>query len=111
MKLGDVKGERTLDVLADLIGPIANIAMDGNAAKFFERGGCPEGKDPREFALEKARDMLPALIRDHKGDLVEILATIKGVEPKEYAEGLNLAVLASDVAELLTDEEFLAFLS
>ena len=111
MKLSDVKGERTLDVLADLIGPIASIAMDENAAKFFERGGCPEGKDPREFALEKARDMLPSLIKGHKDDLVEILAAVKGVTPKEYAEGLNLAALASDVAELLTDEEFLAFLS
>ena len=29
MKLSDIKGERTLDVIADIIDPIANIAEDG----------------------------------------------------------------------------------
>ena len=37
MKLSDIKGERTLDVIAELIDPISNIASDKVAADLFVR--------------------------------------------------------------------------
>ena len=43
MRLSDVRGERTLDVIADLIGPIAEIASDEEAAALFRREKVPEG--------------------------------------------------------------------
>lgn len=33
MKLSDIKGERTLEVIADIINPIANIAEDETASE------------------------------------------------------------------------------
>ena len=37
MKLSDVKGERTIEVIAEIIDPIANIAEDEEASAMFKR--------------------------------------------------------------------------
>lgn len=106
MKLSEIKGERTLDVIADLIEPIANIAGDKDAAAMFKREKAPEGVDPREYAKERLKKGIPSLLKGHKKDVIVVLATIEGVPPAEYAESMNLAKLAKDLVELVTDEEF-----
>lgn len=58
MKLSDIKGERTLDVIAEIIEPIANIAADQTAAALFQRQRCPKGKKPKEFMLERVKNPL-----------------------------------------------------
>lgn len=110
MKLSDVRGERTLDVVADLIGPIARIAQDPEASAMFRPEPLPEGMEPAQFFLKRVQESAPALLKGHKDDLIDILSTIKGVSAEEYADGLNLAVLIRDVVELLSDEEFTNFL-
>lgn len=109
MKLSDVRGERTLDVIADLIGPIAEIASDEEAAALFRREKVPEGMEAGEFFAQRARRSAPKLLKGHKSEVIQILAAIEGTDPEEYAEGLNLVKLLHDLVELLTDEEFTAF--
>ena len=111
MKLSDVRGERTLDVIADLIDPVASIASDPEAAALFRREKVPEGVEPRDFFVKRARKAAPALLKGHRQQVIQILATIEGTDPAEYAESLNLAKLLRDVVDLMTDEEFVAFLS
>lgn len=106
MKLSDVKGERTLEVIADCIGPVVNIGADPEAAALFERKTLPEGMTPMQFIAQRLANGLPALLKGHKGDIIAILAAIRGVSPEKYAQELNLAKLFSDLAELLTDLEF-----
>ena len=109
MKLSEIKGERTLDVIADLIDPVISIASDENASALFKREKCPDGVEPSAFAMEKVRRSVPALIRDHKDELCVILSTIEGVPTDEYLDGLSIAKLIHDVLELLGDEEFQSF--
>lgn len=111
MKLSDVKGDRTLDVIADLIEPIANIAQDKEVSEMFERKAVPEGMEAREFFAARMRKGMPALLKGHKDDVVAILATIEGVSPDEYTKSLNLAKIIKDFMELVTDEAFIGFLS
>ena len=111
MKLSDVKGERVLDVIADVIDPVANIAQDKDVAAMFKREAVPEGMEAREFFAARMRASMPALLKGHKSDIIAILAAIEGVAPEQYAASLNLAKLFTDVAELLTDDAFLNFLS
>ena len=111
MKLSDVRGERTLDVIADLIEPVASIASDPDAAALFRREKAPEGVEAKDFFVQRARRSAPKLLRDHKDDVIAVLSTIEGTDPEEYAESLNLAKLLRDLVELMTDEEFVAFLS
>lgn len=111
MKLSDIKGERTLDVIAEIIEPIANIAADKTAAALFQRQRCPEGKTPKEFMLERVKKAAPALIKGHRADIVRLLSALEGVTPEEYANSLNLFKLTSDVIDLMTDHEFLSLFS
>lgn len=106
MRLSDVKGERTLEVIADIIEPIANIAEDEAAAELFQRKQLPEGVSVKKFLLDRARKAVPALLKGHKADIIAILSAIDGVEPEAYRGTLNLVKLIKDCTDLLTDEAF-----
>lgn len=111
MKLSDIKGERTLEVIADLIEPIARIAEDENAKRLFKREKVPEGMTSTEFFGQRMRKLAPDLLRYHKDDIICILSTIDGKTPEDYTKSLNLASLLKDLIELLNDDTFLGFLS
>lgn len=106
MKLSDIKGDRVIDVVADLIDPVASIALDEDIT-LFKREKPPEGMDAKDFAVQKLRRGAPVLLKTHKADVVAILAAIKGVSPDEYTDGLNMLTLLRDFVELMTDSEFL----
>ena len=109
MKLSEVKGERTLEVIAELIDPIANIAANPAAKALFEKQVLPQGMEKREFAVQRLRKGVPSLLKDNKADVIAILAAIEGVTQEEYTASLNLAKLISDAADLISDEAFAAF--
>ena len=112
MRLSDIHGERVFDVIADIIDPIANIAEDDAASALFKREKLPEGMTVKQFATQRARKALPALLKGHKGDIIAILSSIEGVSAESYKGALNLVKLMRDTTELLTDDAFTAlFLS
>lgn len=111
MKLSDIKGDRVLDVIADIIDPIANMVQDKDVAAMFERKAVPEGMDARDFFAERMRKGMPVLLKGHKADIIAVMAAIEGVTPGQYAESLDLLKLFTDVMELVTDDAFLDFLS
>lgn len=108
MRLSDIKGERVFDVIADIIDPIANIAEDKTASALFKREKLPEGMTAKKFMMQRAKTALPALLKDHKRDIIAILAPIDGVSAEEYTASLDLVKLMNDAAELLTDEALTA---
>ena len=111
VKLSDIRGERTIDVVADLIVPVSRIAKDPNAKAAFASKKTPKGMSAQDFFLERMSEILPTLLKDHKEDFIEIMATLEGVTPAEYAESLNLGKLFSDIISLLTDDAFTDFLA
>lgn len=107
MKLSDVKGDRVLDVVADIIEPIANIAEDEQVAALFKREVRPEGETKNSFAIKRLRAGIPPLVRKHKADIIAIMATIEGVSPEDYAANLTLLKLITDFTDLVSDQTFL----
>ena len=108
MKLSDIQGERVFDVIADIIDPIANIAEDEKASAMFRREKLPDGMTVKQFATQRARKALPALLKDHKTDIIAILASIEGVSAESYKGALTLVKLMQDATELLADDAFTA---
>lgn len=106
MRLSDVKGERVIDVIADIIDPIANISSDPVAAELFTRRHVPKGMSAKAFMVQRVRTSLPALLKGHKRDVITVLATIQGVSAEEYTESLTLVKLIKDCMELMTDDLF-----
>jgi hypothetical protein len=111
MKLSDIKGDRVLDVIADIIEPIANMVQDKDVAAMFKREAVPEGMEARDFFAKRMCKGLPVLLKSHKADIIAIMAAIEGVTPEQYAESLDFPKLFTDVMELVTDGAFLDFLS
>ena len=109
MKFSAIKGERALDVICELIEPVSNIALDDDAADFFQRVALPEGENVREFIFKRLRTSYPALLGKHKSDIIHIMATIEGVEDREYLAELDTEKLMISLAELLTDPIFRSF--
>lgn len=108
MRLSDIQGERVFDVIADIIDPIANIAEDDAASAMFKREKLPEGMTVKQFATQRARKALPALLKGHKTDIIAILASIEGVSAESYKGALTLVKLMQDATELLADDAFTA---
>lgn len=111
MKLSDIKGDRVLDVIADIIDPIANMVQDKDVAAMFERGAVPDGMEARDFFAQRMRKGLPVLLKGHKADIIAAMAAIEGVTPEQYAASLDFPKLFTDVMELMTDDALLDFLS
>lgn len=104
MRLSDVKGERSLDVIADLIEPVVSLATSDEFKAAFKGG---DGTDN----AERLRKHAPLIIKAHKREIVTILSTIEGVSTEEYEEGMTIASVISDIAELMTDDAFTGFLA
>ena len=110
MKLSDIKGDRVLDVIADIIDPLSNIAQDEDARHLFKLGELPEGTAPWQAFVKNARRYAPSLIRSHKRDIVTILAAVNGVSYEEYERAMTVPRLMNDVVDLLADDGFSDFL-
>ena len=107
MKLAELKGERAIEVIADLIAPIANIAVDQDNLKLF-RIEKKDGESDRESAVRDLTEKVPVLLRSHKKDILAILCAVNGSDPEE----LSLLDIFQGTAELLNDQDFLSlFLS
>lgn len=111
MKLSDIKGDRVLDVIADIIDPIANMVQDKDVAAMFKREAVPDGMKARDFFAKRMRKGLPVLLKRHKADIIAVMAAIEGVTPEQYAVSLDFPKLFTDVMELVTDDALLDFLS
>ena len=107
MRLSDIKGDRTLEVIAEIIDPIANIAEDEEATYMFKREKLPDGMTAKKFLMKRVRKSLPVMLKGHKADIIAILSAIEGVSAEEYAGTLNLVKLVKDCTDLLTDEAFM----
>lgn len=103
MKLSEVKGERVLDVIADIVEPVVSIATSAEFKAMF--GG---GEGDQNERIVKA---IPSLIRSHKDEAITILAAIGGVTREQYLAEMTFPSLIADVSELLTDDVFTDFLS
>ena len=111
MKLSDITGDRVLDVIADIIDPIANMVQDKDVAAMFKREAVPDGMEARDFFAKRMRKGLPVLLKSHKADIIAIMAALEGVTPEQYAKSLDFPKLFTDVMELVTDGALLDFLS
>lgn len=111
MKLSNIKGDHVLDVIADIIDPVANMVQDKDVAAMFKREAVPDGMEARDFFAKRMCKGLPILLKSHKADIIAIMAAIEGVTPEQYAASLDFPKLFTDVMELVTDDAFLNFLS
>jgi hypothetical protein len=93
MKLSDYKGEEALDVLADIIEPLTMIIADGEIQELAKQKKVP----PIKYVK-------PA-IKNHKREVIEILARLNKQSPEDYEKTMTLFTLPLQVLEFINDPE------
>lgn len=107
MKLAEIKGERAVTVIADLIAPITNIAVDQETHKIFHNEK-KEGQTARDAAIQGFKQKIPELLKTHKKDILDILCAVNDMKP----EDLSLVDIFQGVIDLVNDKDFMSlFLS
>lgn len=102
MKLGELKGEHAVEVIAELIEPIANIAIDFPKYR-LSQADKKEGESERDSVVRVFKEKVPALLKTHKSDVLTILCTINGTNPDD----LSVIDIIKGVIELTNDQDFL----
>ena len=90
MKLSEIKGEKAIEIMADLLDPIAEIVGDKEIEKAYNE---------KVTYLEIAK----IAIKRHTRAITTILALLDGQNPETYE--VSLLSLPKKVVEILEDEE------
>jgi hypothetical protein len=93
MKLSDYRGEEALDVLADIIEPLSLILADKEIRDLAGKKGTP------------ALTYVKPIIKNHKKEIIQILARLEGESVEEYEPKITLLTLPMQVVDLINDPE------
>ena len=92
MKLSEIKGDRAIDVIAEILEPIGVIMDDEQAKKIFDKKNT-----------ENKLKLISPVLKKYKNEVYSILATIEGVPVEEYIKSTSLFKIFSDFSDLLSD--------
>ena len=89
MKLSELKGEKALDVLAEIIEPAVEIMQDKRVVKAAKAG--------------KTVEIVKVACKGHKKAIIKILAVLDDADPDTYE--VSVLTLPAKILELLNDPE------
>lgn len=106
MKLSEIKGERAIEVIADLIEPIATIASGEDIKKIFPIKP-EEGETPAEAAMRALKSKIPTIVKSNKKEIAEILGVLEEKDPEE----LSIAQIMKGLSDMISDKAFIQLFS
>jgi hypothetical protein len=106
MKLSEIQGERAIEVIADLIEPLSNIAIDPNIKSVlsFKK---KENETAEEAAVKAIQKNIPVLLKHHKKDVAKVLGVLEGVDP----EKLNILEILKGLTDMMADKALMQLFS
>lgn len=103
-RLSEYGIEEGLDIIADIIEPIANIAEDDRFKELFKKDEVDV--DVRTYAIRKIKKSIPDLIKSHKPDIISILATLNEMSVDDYVkEKGKVLYIINDIMHALNDPD------
>lgn len=91
MKLSEIKGEKAIEVFADLLEPISKIVADEEVRKSFNSG-------------DSKVEIIKKLLKGHAKEIIEALAILEGQPVEEYSKTVDFFALPSKLIEFFNDE-------
>lgn len=89
MELKALKGEDAIEKLADIIEPLADIAVDTKIREMWNGTGV------------ETTHLISYILKTYKKQIVFIMATLDGVDPSEYT--CNILTLPQYLLEIVND--------
>lgn len=102
MMLSDFQDEEALDLLADIIEPVGTILEDKEIAKIYE-----EGTKSGNFGIKLKLKLVSVMIRNHKREMIEILAKLDKKDVADYH--CNVLSLPGALLSLINDPLMMDF--
>lgn len=90
MRLSEIKGKKAIEMIADLMEPVAKI---------LENGEIKKAVDDNEPVIK----IVQRLLKGWPDEVITILALLDGKKPETYE--VNLLTLPTKVLELINDPE------
>lgn len=94
MRLSDIKGEEAIEVLAEIIEPLAYIFADKEIAELAQGGNVPPVK------------YISIALKNHKSEVIEIMAKLEGKEVEAYKKTINVFTLPVQILAIVNDDTF-----
>ena len=95
-RLSEIKDEEALDLLANILTPVSEIAQDQDVKAVFS------GKTQKTVA-----EIVAQIIKAHKGAVMDIMAALEGVPREDYH--CNILTLPKQIMTVLNDPDLMAF--
>lgn len=92
MKLSDYRGEDALDILADLLEPATEVFGDKEFARIYK--------------TETIVKAVKYALKNHKSEVIEMLAVLDKEDPETYKPGL--LTIPARLIEILNDPELVS---
>lgn len=89
-KLSEIKGEESLDVLAEILVPITDIVQDEEVRKGFETN---------------VAKCVSVALKNHKELIIDILTAINGKPKEETLAEIDLLTLPSYMIDVLNEPQ------
>lgn len=93
MKLSDIKGERAITVIGEILDPVTDILGDEEVSKAFRE--------------KNKANAISLVLKKYPNEIIKILAILNEKSPDEYKKELNILTLPKILIEVLNDEELL----
>lgn len=90
MKLSEIKGERAIDAMADLLEPLSLIFADAEVQRSIK------SEEPKLLLIKK-------ILKAHKREAIQIMAILDGEKPETY--DINLLKIPMKMLEIVNDPE------
>lgn len=92
-KLQDIKGEEAIDVMVDILEPIAKIAKDEKVLLAINTG------------TYSSIGFIKDLLKKYKKEVLEIMAIIDGKDYDDFLKSFNLLSLPAMLTETFNDPD------
>lgn len=89
MKLSEIKGEKAIEVFADLLEPVGSILADKEVSDMIRNDASKV-------------EIIQKMLKKHSKDVIKMMAIIDDVPVEEYE--INFVTLPSKLIELFNDE-------
>ncbi len=99
-RLSDYKGEAAIDLMADIMEPLAVILADKEIRALYNATD-ENGNRIRVAPIKYVKPML----KNNKEAIIEILARIEDVPVDEYREQINVVTLPMQILDLISNAE------
>jgi len=90
VKLSEIKGEKAIDAMADLMEPLAIIFADKVVQESVK------SKEPKMILCKK-------ILKGHKNEVIQIMAILDGEDPETFE--VSLLTLPMKLLEIFNDPE------